>query len=351
MTSSAGPQGDVALANRLEQVRGVVVERLGNWREAKVGTLPLKSLQPGEILIECEAAALNFHDLLLIDGKYQIKPAPPFFPGSDVVGRVIAAGPGAKRFAIGQRVAAVLLIGAFAELAIAPENRCFAIPDDIDAATAAACGTVFATVAVALTIRGNLQRGERLLVTGAAGGVGVAAIQYARMIGAEVIALVSSDAKEKMVRRAGAHYVLRLDELTDPKTELRDALLREAGNYVDVVLDVVGGDVFDGAVRCIKEGGRLLVVGFASGRIAEIKSSYLLLKDLTVIGSALDKGFQRSGPLLSEIMDRIYKAVSAGECDSFVSERFSLEHFSEAAQRIADRSVVGKIALLPKGGA
>lgn len=329
-----------------DRVKGVVVERLGDWRETKIATLPLREPGTGEILIRCEASSLNFHDLLLIEGKYQVKPTPPFFPGSDVVGRVVAAGPGATRFAIGQRVAGILLIGGFAQFAIAPENRCFPIPEDIDAADAAACGTVFATVAVALTMRGELKAGERVLITGAAGGVGLAGVQYARMLGAEVIALVSSEAKERTARGAGAEHVLRLDKMTDLKNDMREALHKAVGGGVDIVLDVVGGDVFDAAIRCLREGGRMVVVGFASGRIADVKTNYLLLKDIAVIGSALDKGFKRDSALLSSIMERVYKAVACGELKSFVTERLPLDQFHQAAARIESGTVVGKIALL-----
>lgn len=337
----------MAVAPALDRVYGVVVERLGDWHETKIGTLPLREPGPGEILIQCEASSLNFHDLLLIEGKYQVKPTPPFFAGSDVVGRVIAVGPGTSKFVIGQRVGAILLYGGFAQLALAKESRCFPVPDDIDPAEAAACGTVFATVVVALTMRGKLQAGECVLITGAAGGVGLAGVQYARMIGAEVIALVSSEEKERIARRAGAAHVLRLDKMIDPKSDLRDALQKVAAGGVDVVLDVVGGDIFDASIRCLRERGRMVVVGFASGRIPELKVNYLLLKDLAVMGSALDKGFQQDSALLSEIMERIYKAVARGELDAFVTERFPLEQFQQAAVRIVNRSAVGKIALLP----
>ncbi len=338
----------MSIENRLKQVRGIVVERLGDWRDAKLGTLPLRGPGPDQVLIECEASALNFHDLLLIEGKYQVKPETPFFPGSDVVGRIVAVGPSANKLAIGQRVAAIVFRGAFAELAVASASRCFPVPDDLDPVKAASCGTIFATSAVALTMRGDLQAGERLLITGASGGLGVAAIQYAATIGAQIVALVSSATKERIARRAGAHHVLRLDRMTNPRDDIRDALGDAGLDGVEVVLDVVGGDVFDGAIRCLTRGGRLLVVGFASGRIPEVKVNYLLLKDIAVIGSALENGFQRDAPLLCDIMDRIYKAVARGELDPFVSATFPFDRFHQAAERIANRTVTGKIVLLPK---
>lgn len=335
------------LEDRLKQVRGVVVERLGDWRDAKMGTLPVRLPGPDQILIECEAAGLNFHDLLVIDGKYQVKPETPFFPGGEIAGRVAAVGPSVTAFKVGQRVASGTFLGAFAEFALAPVGRTYPLPEDIDPVKAAGSRTSFATVAVALTIRGGVEAGRQILITGAAGGVGVAAIQYARMIGCETVALVSSEAKEKIARSAGADHVLRIDRMADPKTEMYDALQAAGIDGVDVVLDVVGGDVFDATVRCLRPGGQYLVVGFASGRIPEIKINYLLLKSIALVGSALEYGLQHEGPRLGEIMGRIFQAVARGELDPFVRETFPFEQFGLAAERIASRTAVGKIVLIP----
>ena len=337
----------MSIDDRLKRVRGVVVERLGDWRDAKLGTLALSPPGPDQVLIECEASALNAHDLLVAEGNYQVKPPTPYFPGGDLVGRVAALGSSVTGFAVGQRVAASVFRGAFAELVLASASRTYPVPDDIDPVKAASCATVFATVAVALTIKGDLQAGERVLITGASGGVGIAAIQYAGTIGAEIVALVSSGEKERVARRAGARHVLRLDHMQDPRDDMRDALNRAGLDGVDVVLDVIGGDVFGGSIRCLNPGGRMLVVGFASGQIPEIKANYLLLKDITVIGSALESGFQRHGPMLYDIMVRIYEAVARGELDPFVSEIYPFEQFHQAAERIANRTATGKIVLLP----
>jgi NADPH2:quinone reductase len=337
----------MSIDDRLKKVRGIVVERLGDWREARLGTLPLSPPGPGQVLIECEAAALNAHDLLLADGTYQVKPPTPYFAGGDLVGRIAALGPSVTGFRVGQRVAASVFRGAFAELVLASADRTYPVPEDIDTAKAASVATAFATVAVALAIKGELKAGERLLVTGASGGVGIAALQYARMIGAETAALVSSAEKARVARQAGASHVLRLDQMKDPKEDMRPALVRAGLDHVDAVLDVIGGAVFDGALRCLAPGGRMLVVGFASGQIPEIKANYLLLKDIRVIGSALESGFRRHGPELYRIMVGIFEAVARGEIDPFVSAAFPFEDFHQAAQRIADRTATGKIVLLP----
>jgi len=145
--------------------------------------------------------------------------------------------------------------------------------------------------------------------------------------------------------------VLRLDAMSAPRDDLRDALGAAGLDGVDVVFEVVGGEVFDGAIRCLRPGGRMLVVGFASGEIPRIRANYLLLKDIAVIGSALEYGFQRNGPMLAEIMERIYQAVARGELDPFVNEVFPFEQFHRAAERIVNRTVTGNIVLLPEAPA
>jgi NADPH2:quinone reductase len=329
------------------QVTGVVVEHFGEWQKAKIGTLPMAPPGPGQILIKCEAAALNFQDLLMIQGKYQFKPALPFFAGRDVAGRVVAVGPDVEMFSVGQRVAALVQCGAFAEFSIAQPGRCFPIPDELDFTKAAACTSVFATVVVALAIRGNLRAGERILITGAAGGVGIAAIQYARQLGAEAVALVSSEAKQQVARRAGAHHVVRLDQMNDPRTDLRKALAGIANEGVDIVVDMVSGDVFDGAIRCLRPGGRIVVVGFASGRIAEAKTNYILLKGISVIGSALEIGLANDGHALRQAMQRVYLDAAIGKLDPFITATIPFHEFHRAAAQIANRSAIGKIVLVP----
>jgi NADPH:quinone reductase len=326
---------------------GLVINHFGDWHDAKIGTLPLAQPGPGELVIACEAAALNFQDLLMIEGKYQHKPSLPFIAGRDVAGRVVAMGPGVNRFSMGQRVAAMVPFGAFADFTIAQVGACFPIPDNLDFAKAAASTSVFLTVVVALSIRGNLRAGERILITGAAGGVGIASIQYARQIGAEVVALVSSEAKQHAVVRAGAQHVVRLDQLANPKEDLRKALAGIGVDGVDIVIDMVSGDVFDGAIRCLRPGGRLVIVGFASGRIAEAKTNYLLLKGISVVGSALTIGLEKDEPAVRQAMERVYKDVADGKLDPFITETIPLHEFPRAAAAIADRRAIGKIVLLP----
>lgn len=328
--------------------RGILVERFGAWRDARLDDVELDPPGPGEILIEVEAAALNFPDLLMIEGRYQHKPDLPFVAGRDVAGRILSLGPDVTGLAEGQRVAAQPRTGAFAGHVVAPVSHVFPIPENLDAAKAAAAGTVFTTAVAALDMRGDMKAGERVMVTGAAGGVGLAGLQYAALKGAEIVALVSSDAKEEAVRRHGAHHVVRIDRIETPRDGLRAALAEQGLDGVDIVLDVVGGDWFDAAIRCVRPEGRVLVVGFTSGRIPEVKVNYLLLKNISLVGVSLAVPFERHGDFLQAAMRDVHEAIAAGRLDPLVSETFPLDRFQEAASRIAERRAIGKIVLVPE---
>jgi NADPH2:quinone reductase len=327
-------------------MRGLVVHRFGDWREAAVEDLLPPAPGAGEVLIASEACALNFQDLLLVEGKYQFRPPLPFVAGRDVAGKIVAIGPGVKTFAVGDRVAAQLRYGAFASLALAPVERCFPIPATVDARVAAAAGTIFATAAVALTMRAQLRAGERILISGAAGGVGIAAIQYARHLSATVIGVVSSPAKVDAARRVGVDHVIQIDHVPEPKA-LRQMLAVQSLEPVDVVLDTVGGGMFDAALRCLRPGGRAIVVGFASGHIPALKTNYILLKDISVIGSSLENALERRDPYLHHLIGDIYGKVAAGDFSPLITASYPLSQFQDAAELIQSRDAVGKIVLLP----
>lgn len=302
---------------------------------------------PHDVLIKPEAGAINFPDLLLTQGRYQHKPQLPFFVGRDIVGRISAVGSEVTIFMPGQRVAAQPFFGGFAEVALSPASQCFAIPDDLDATVAASLGTAFATAVVALELRGNVRRGETVLVTGAAGGVGAAGIQYAKYLGARVVALVSSEEKQASAQRYGADVVIRSDRLSDIAVELRAAIHASNLDGVDVVMDVVGGDTFDGAIRCLRPGGRLVVVGFASGAISTVEANYLLLKDIAVIGSSIQRFLSRRDQRLLDAMSIIYAGAVAGKFRLDIDSVHPFSAFAQAAERIATREAIGKIVLVP----
>lgn len=328
-------------------VKGLVVDRHKSWREVKVGELPIPIPGPHDVLIIPEAGALNFPDLLIVEGRYQHKPPFPFFVGRDIVGRIHSVGSEVKEFEPGQRVAAQPMFGGFAEVALAPASQCFVIPEKLDAVVAASLGTVFATVVTALDLRGETKRNETVLITGAAGGVGAAGIQYAKHLGANVVALVSSPAKEDSARRHGADIVVRSDLLGDLPLQLRGALSESGVDGVDVVIDVVGGDTFDGAIRCLRPGGRMVVVGFASGAISSVKANYLLLKDIAIIGSSIQRFLTQRDEQLIRAMTEIYTGAAAGRFRLDIDSVHPFSSFALAAEKLATREAVGKVVLVP----
>ena len=329
------------------QIRALVQHRLDSWRDAKVEAInPLKP-GPGEVLIATEAASLNFPDLLMMEGKYQHKAPLPFVPGRDAAGTILAVGHNVKEFSPGDRVVAVTNYGAFAAQTIASVALCHKIPAGVSYEDAAACGTGIPTVVAAISLRARLKPGEWVMISGAAGGMGSLAVQYAKALGGRVAALVSSVEKEKLVLEVGADLVLRSDEIADLKAGLRTALEAKGVDGVDAAIDMVGGDAFDAMIRCIKPEGRLVVVGFASGRIPSVAANYLLLKDIAVIGSSLTRLLSIRPEGLVRLCDEAYAMLADGRLRPVIDGRYPLDRFVEAASRIADRQVVGKIILRP----
>jgi NADPH:quinone reductase len=324
-------------------MRALLLREYGNWRTATIETVPVPVPADNEVLIRTGACALNFPDLLMMEGKYQVKPPVPFVPGRDVAGEIVAVGSNVTGLTVGQRVAAQPPFGAFAEYALAPDWSCLPLPDGVRDIEAAACGTVLATVVGAMRLRAQLKPQEWVLLTGAAGGVGSAGIQYARHLGARVVALVSSAEKAMAARRLGAEIVLRADRISDPKHGLREALRAEGLDAVDAAIDVVGGDMFEGLLRCLRPAGRCVIVGFASGQIPAILANYLLLKDLVVYGSSLDRLFRSRDPDLIEGLHDAFTALANGGISAEIEAVLPLSRFVEAAERIYHRTVVGKL--------
>jgi NADPH:quinone reductase len=329
-------------------IRALMVDAYGDWRRVRLASIEAPVPGPGEVLIEAQAASLNFADLLMIEGKYQHRPQLPFVPGRDVAGRVLSIGEGVSGFAVGDRVAAQPRSGAFAELAVARAAACVSLPSAVPFEAAAACVTIFATVVAALGMRAKLRPGDWVLITGAAGGVGSAAIQYARVLGAHVAALVSSAEKEDAARALGAEVVVRSDLMADLRDGMRQALAAKGLDGVAVVMDVVGGDVFDAAIRCIAPEGRLIVVGFASGRIPQIAANYLLLKDIAAVGSSIGRLIGSANPEFRRLLQASFAMLADGRMKAPIEGSYPLSDFQTAAARIAERKVIGKIVLLPR---
>jgi NADPH2:quinone reductase len=298
---------------------------------------PSHMLTPGEgVVVDVEAAGVAFPEVLQSRGEYQFKPDLPFVPGAEVAGTVRAASDGSG-FSEGDRVAAFCFLGGFAEVAVAPTWLTFRLPDGLDAAQGAGLILNYHTVYFSLKLRGRLTEGERVLVHGAAGGIGTAALQVAKGLGATTIAVVSSDDKERVAREAGADEVVRSDG--DWKDEVK-----ELGG-ADLVLDPVGGDRFKDSLRSLNESGRVVVVGFTEGSIPEVKVNRLLLGNTEVIGAGWGAYVMGKPDLNREIGGEIDRLAQEGFVKPIVGARFPLEEAAEALKLIDGRGATGKVVL------
>ncbi len=294
-----------------------------------------------EILLDVHAASVNFPDTLIIEGKYQFKPPLPFSPGGEAAGVVSAAGESAGGFKAGDRVMALTGWGSFAEQVAVPAYNVMPIPEGMDFVTASAFGMTYGTSMHALRQRGQLQPGETLLVLGASGGVGLAAVEIGKAMGARVIAAASSADKLETARAAGA------DELIDySQASLKDEIKRlTAGKGVDVIYDPVGGDLFDQAVRGLAWNGRLLVVGFASGRIPELPVNLVLLKGGAVLGVFWGSFAQRQPADNAANFQQLFTWFAEGKLKPLVSKTYPLAEAGEAIEQLASRKAVGKLVV------
>jgi NADPH:quinone reductase len=298
------------------------------------------------VVVEVHAAGVSFPEVLQTRGLYQVKPELPFVPGSEVGGVVRASTVGAA-VQPGDRVAAFCMLGAFAEVAVAPEQLCFKLPDELDFAQGAALVLNYHTAYFALGIRGRLREGETVLVHGAAGGVGTAALQVAKALGARTIAVVSTDPKEQVAWEAGADEVVRSDG------PWKDHAKELSGGGVDVVLDPVGGERFTDSLRALREGGRVVVVGFTAGSIPEVRVNRLLLGNTEVVGAGWGAYVMSKPELIREIGAVLAEQVAAGFVRPIVGARFPLERAAEALELIEARGAIGKVVLdvsRPSGG-
>jgi NADPH2:quinone reductase len=295
-------------------------------------------LTPGNgVLVEVKAAGVSFPEVLQTRGEYQFKPDLPFVPGSEVAG-IVRSAPEGSAVKPGDRVAAMTMLGAFAEVAVAPDFLTYALNDALDFAQGAGLILNYHTAYFCLKLRGRLAEGERVLVHGAAGGVGTASIQVAKGLGAsKVVAVVSSDDKEAVAREAGADEVVRSDG------PWKDEVKGMGG--VDVVIDPVGGDRFTDSLRSLREEGRLVVVGFTGGSIPEVKVNRLLLNNVDVVGAGWGAYVMGKPELNREIGAALEPMIESGVVRPIVGARFPLEDAAEALKLIDGRGATGKVVL------
>jgi NADPH2:quinone reductase len=300
---------------------------------------PSHMLTPGAgVLIEVEAAGVSFPDVLQTRGLYQLKPDLPFVPGSEVAGTVISA-PGGCGLSAGERVMAFTVLAGMAERAVAPAYLTFPLAESLSFEQGASVILNYHTVYFALKLRGRLLPGEQVLVHGAAGGVGTAALQVAKALGATTIAVVSSEEKERVAREAGADQVVRSDG------PWREQAVELSGGGVDVVLDPVGGDRFTDSLRSLKEGGRALVVGFTGGAIPEVKVNRLLLRNVEVVGAGWGAYAMGSPERNAQIGEALEQMIDAGRVSPIVGASFPLAEAREAFRLIDERRALGKVVL------
>jgi NADPH2:quinone reductase len=326
-------------------MRAVVVRDFGGIENASLGDVPKPSPKAGEVLLETRAVSVNFVDLVMMSGSYQFKPALPFVPGKLPVGVVAAVGDGVKNFRPGDHALLMAEQGGFAEFCVMPENQCVKIPTSLPFEEAAAMALVYDTAYFALKDRGRIAPGETVLVLGATGGVGLAAIQLAKAFGCRVLAAVATKQKEDIVRVAGADAIVDLST-PDLHESLRAqvfALTDKKG--VDIIIDMLGGDIFDAAVRALAWCGRLIVIGFASGRIPSLKMNYVLVKNIEVSGMQISDYRKRRPADMQACFADIYRLHAQGKLKPLPTRVYPIEQFAQALRDIKDRKVRGRIVL------
>ena len=336
-------------------MKAYLCEKWVHYRELKLhDDVPEPILAAGQVRIAVHYVTAGFGQTLVIAGKYQRKPPLPFVPGTEISGVVLEVAPDVQGFAPGDRVAAALDWGGYAEQAVAMASTTWHVPDGVSLAVAASVPLTYGTSYAALHWRARLKAGDSLLVYGAAGGVGLPAVEVGRLAGAHVIAVGGSEARVQIALDRGAHagIVHGGDHLSQ---QVRDA---NGGQNVDVVFDPVGGSLFDEALRCLKPEGRVLVVGFASGDIPKIPANILLVKNAEIIGFNFglyvgwgltdERAFYRQR--LHDMMQTLFAHVAAGELNPEPSELFPLERLAEAFDAVVARRIVGRavVEVLPE---
>ena len=322
-------------------MRAVLCTEYGSHEGLVVSDVPDPVPGPGEVLIEVHAASLNFPDLLVIQGLYQFKPEPPFIPGAEASGVIITLGEGVTGLNVGQRVATVGVAGGFAQLRVFEARSVIPLPDDADFEVAAATTLTYGTSYHALVQRAELAKGETLLVLGASGGVGSAAIEIGKALGATVIAGASTDDKLAFCKNVGA------DETINYSTEDLTSRVKEltGGHGADVVYDPVGGDLAESAFRAIGWKGRYLVVGFTAGDIPRLPLNLPLLKGASVVGVFWGAFTAREPDTAATNLAAISTMIAEGSLQPRVTQVFPLDEAASAFGLLATRSAMGKIVL------
>jgi NADPH:quinone reductase len=331
-------------------MRAIVVDEFGGPKQLRVAEVATPLPGRGEVLVEVHAAPVNYVDLLVVGGTYQFLPARPFIPGKGPAGVIRACGPGVSDPKVGDRVLAMTEEGGYAEAVAVPAGQCYRLPARMSLSAAASLSLVYDTAWFALRERGRLQPGETVLVLGASGGVGQAAVQLARAMGARVLAAIARPEKAATVTAAGADAVIDLS-----RADLRDALREQVhaatdGRGADVILDPLGGEVFGAALRALAWQGRLVVIGFAAGTIPSLRTNYLLLKNIEISGLQISDYRTRRPRLVAAAFNEIFALFEQGKIRPAAATEFPLERAGAALAAVRDRRIDGRAVLRLRPG-
>jgi NADPH2:quinone reductase len=323
-------------------MKAVVCEAFGGSEVLAVRELPDPPPPgAGEVQVRIQARGVQYVDVLMLAGKYQFRPEPPFVPGNEGAGEIVAVGEGATRFKPGDRVISRGRLGAFAELSNAKESDCDPVPAGLSLEQAAIFRNAYMTAYHALLQRGRLQAGDKVLVHGAAGGIGIPAIQLAKHFGATVIATASTDEKRAVCLEEGADHAI------DYRDGFRDRVMELTGDYgVDIIYDPVNGTTFEESLRCLAWAGRILILGFLGGAPAPARSNYLLIKGIEAIGVRLGGAYEQRPDLGVAANQALLELAAAGAIKPRIWRSLPLERAGEAIQDLIDRKVIGKAVLV-----
>ena len=324
-------------------MRAVVVDRWMQPKDLKVSETGEPEAAPGTLLVDVRAAGCNFFDILMVQGQYQVKPPFPFVPGAEIAGVVREVGEGVEGFEVGERVFASAGLGGFAEVAAVPARGAYPIPDGMSFEEGAALPIIYPTSYAGLVFRAALQAGEDLLVHAAAGGVGIAAVQIGKALGARVIATAGGAQKCEIARREGA------DECVDYRAEdfVPRVMELTGGKGADVIYDSVGGEIFDKSLKCIAWSGRLLVIGFASGTIPSVKANRILLKNIAVTGLHWGAHVAKDPGKIDETFEALFDLYRKGQIKPVIFDTYPLEKLADALGALGSRKTWGKVIVTP----
>jgi NADPH2:quinone reductase len=329
-------------------MRAVIVDEFGPPERLRVAEVPTPRPGPCEILVEVHAAPVNYVDLLVVGGTYQSLPARPFIPGKGPAGVVVALGSDVTAPRVGDRVLAMAEQGGYAEAVVLPANQCYRLPPRMSFFEAASLSLVYDTAWFALRERARFTPGETVLVLGASGGVGLASVQLARAMGARVLAGISRPEKAAATREAGAEAAIDLS-----RKNLRDALREQVWaaterHGADIILDPLGGDVFDAALRALAWCGRLVVIGFAAGRIPTVKTNYLLVKNIEVCGLQVSDYRKRRPAQMAACFAEIFELYEQDRIKPATAQIYPLDQAGQVLTALRDRRLAGRAVLRPR---